>query len=66
MRVLKTSHSMIRMVPSIKHRDTCLYYVYRHSRGGGGGGGSLPLEVVPDARESPSKSTRNADLMVYQ
>ena len=23
--------------------------------GGGGGGGSLPLEVVPDARESPSK-----------
>ena len=21
----------------------------------GGGGGSLPLEVVPDARESPSK-----------
>ena len=23
--------------------------------GEGGGGGSLPLEVVPDARESPSK-----------
>ena len=22
---------------------------------GGGGGGSLPLDVVPDARESPSK-----------
>ena len=25
----------------------------------GGGGGSLPLEVVPDARESPSQSTLN-------
>ena len=32
--------------------------------GGGGGGRSLPLEAVPDVRESPSESTLNKDFMV--
>ena len=32
----------------------------RSGPGGGGGGESLPLEVVPDARESPSGKHPNA------
>ena len=41
-----------------------IFFIESPGRGGGGGGGSLPLEAVPDARESPSETTLNEDLMV--